>query len=104
MGKNIRRGRGHDAAFELRRVYHVARIGMDRSRSGAGRHVASEGVAKIVEHGGCNRSEERRVGKECVSSCRSRWSTYHSKKKNIKCARTTHFKRRSNQQYRKHKK
>src|SRR3546814_13492026 len=26
------------------------------------------------------RSEERRVGKECVSTCRSRWSPYHSKK------------------------
>src|SRR3546814_9258785 len=29
---------------------------------------------------GCNRigrSEERRVGKECVSTCRSRWSPYH---------------------------
>src|SRR3546814_14261231 len=24
-----------------------------------------------------NRSEERRVGKECVSTCRSRWSPYH---------------------------
>src|SRR3546814_11085952 len=28
-----------------------------------------------------NRSEERRVGKECVSTCRSRWSPYHYKKK-----------------------
>src|SRR3546814_1530670 len=28
---------------------------------------------QIVEH----RSEERRVGKECVSTCRSRWSPYH---------------------------
>src|SRR3546814_12229748 len=27
------------------------------------------------------RSEERRVGKECVSKCRSRWSPYHKKKK-----------------------
>src|SRR3546814_21167877 len=27
------------------------------------------------------RSEERRVGKECVSTCRSRWSPDHSKKK-----------------------
>src|SRR3546814_1609708 len=27
------------------------------------------------------RSEERRVGKECVSTCRSRWSPYHIKKK-----------------------
>src|SRR3546814_19103387 len=30
------------------------------------------------------RSEERRVGKECVSTCRSRWSPNHSKKKKIK--------------------
>src|SRR3546814_16703944 len=26
------------------------------------------------------RSEERRVGKECVSTCRSRWTPYHYKK------------------------
>src|SRR3546814_19894367 len=29
------------------------------------------------------RSEERRVGKECVSTCRSRWSPYPYKKNNI---------------------
>src|SRR3546814_11631379 len=29
------------------------------------------------------RSEERRVGKECVSTCRSRWSPYHYKKNKI---------------------
>src|SRR3546814_20179539 len=28
------------------------------------------------------RSEERRVGKECVSTCSSRWSPDHKKKKN----------------------
>src|SRR3546814_20977538 len=29
-------------------------------------------------HAACDdRSEERRVGKECVSTCRSRWSPYH---------------------------
>src|SRR3546814_12951103 len=27
------------------------------------------------------RSEDRRVGKECVSTCRSRWSPIHEKKK-----------------------
>src|SRR3546814_11056658 len=27
-----------------------------------------------------HRSEERRVGKECVSTCRSRWSPCHEKK------------------------
>src|SRR3546814_17697776 len=26
---------------------------------------------------GLHRSEERRVGKECVRTCRSRWSPYH---------------------------
>src|SRR3546814_20473280 len=30
------------------------------------------------------RSEERRVGKECVSTCRSRWSPYHEKQKKRK--------------------
>src|SRR3546814_14794706 len=29
------------------------------------------------------RSEERRVGKECVSTCRSRWSPSHKKKKKV---------------------
>src|SRR3546814_10999138 len=29
------------------------------------------------ELGTSSRSEERRVGKECVSTCRSRWSPYH---------------------------
>src|SRR3546814_11852063 len=32
-----------------------------------------------------SRSEERRVGKECVSTCRSRWSPYHYKKYKIIC-------------------
>src|SRR3546814_19176448 len=34
----------------------------------------------VVRHFGAlfsGRSEERRVGKECVSRCRSRWSPYH---------------------------
>src|SRR3546814_16667041 len=34
------------------------------------------------------RSEERRVGKECVSTCRSRWSPYHTKKKKEKRQQT----------------
>src|SRR3546814_14517658 len=33
-----------------------------------------EGVQRLEGH---LRSEERRVGKECVSTCRSRWSPYH---------------------------
>src|SRR3546814_15511655 len=41
-------------------------------------------LANVVEHvgdigsaGTSVRSEERRVGKECVSTCRYRWSPYH---------------------------
>src|SRR3546814_5328765 len=39
---------------------------------GSGRQAEPESeVAQL------KRSEERRVGKECVSTCRSRWSPYH---------------------------
>src|SRR3546814_6652980 len=31
----------------------------------------------VLAHLRPTRSEERRVGKECVSPCRSRWSPYH---------------------------
>src|SRR3546814_2810116 len=35
-------------------------------------------IDPVTRHGDHTpRSEERRVGKECVSTCRSRWSPYH---------------------------
>src|SRR3546814_13465481 len=34
-----------------------------------------------VDAEGYHRSEERRVGTECVSTCHFRWSPYHKKKK-----------------------
>ena len=37
--------------------------------------VPSEGAASV--EGADERSEERRVGKECSEPCRSRWSPYH---------------------------
>src|SRR3546814_12491192 len=37
------------------------------------------------------RSEERRVGKECVSTCRSRWSPYHEQKKQSNTTRIQHI-------------
>src|SRR3546814_3471601 len=39
--------------------------------------VAELGFFEIAGHIEAVRSEERRVGKECVSTCRSRWSPYH---------------------------
>src|SRR3546814_19657113 len=46
--------------------------------------VAAEGGERRLDRRpvGSGRSEERRVGKECVSTCRSRRSPYHYKKKN----------------------
>src|SRR3546814_12294235 len=36
-------------------------------------------IARLVKKTLFVRSEERRVGKECVSTCRSRWSPDHEK-------------------------
>src|SRR3546814_12690757 len=43
--------------------------------------LSSAQLAMLIE--GIDRSEERRVGQECVSTCRSRWSPYHYKQKKI---------------------
>src|SRR3546814_2119881 len=40
-------------------------------------HQQMTDIRKAKVDGIANRSEERRVGKECVSTCRSRWSPYH---------------------------
>src|SRR3546814_16505387 len=36
-------------------------------------------LVHLIGYLGADRSEERRVGKECVSTCSSRWSPYHKK-------------------------
>src|SRR3546814_12823441 len=40
-------------------------------------HYRARQVTPDDFHRFSHRSEERRVGKECVSTCRSRWSPYH---------------------------
>src|SRR3546814_19660320 len=61
-------------------VIHVAGVINARNEAGfiAG-NVA--GTASMIAAAAAadvgRRSEERRVGKECVSTCRSRWSPYH---------------------------
>src|SRR3546814_2660714 len=42
-----------------------------------GRHGKRDASCGATPGGLNTRSEERRVGKECVSTCRSRWSPYH---------------------------
>src|SRR3546814_11912390 len=50
--------------------------------SGNGQTISADGNSRVIAHNGSGaftasgltfRSEERRVGKECVSTCRSRW-------------------------------
>src|SRR3546814_11229487 len=48
-----------------------------RSLTGVGRDGSAEHVHVHTIRG---RTEERRVGKECVRTCRSRWPQYNSKK------------------------
>src|SRR3546814_16334986 len=65
--RELEAGRQRDACRHLRHLF--------------GRHLIGLG-ARIVERGGDQRSEKRRVGKEGCSTCRSRWSRLHYKKKN----------------------
>src|SRR3546814_947067 len=55
--------------------------GMDRPiLSNVSFEVAAGEIVGVIGPSGAGkttRSEERRVGKECVSTCRSRWSPYH---------------------------
>src|SRR3546814_1399032 len=47
-------------------------------QSGVGKLRLRSTPRAFIRVAGClSRSEERRVGKECVSTCRSRWSPYH---------------------------
>jgi putative component of membrane protein insertase Oxa1/YidC/SpoIIIJ protein YidD len=39
--------------------------------------VSSQNGDGSYDYGALQRSEERRVGKECNAQCRSRWSPYH---------------------------
>src|SRR3546814_13029305 len=56
----------------------VTSIVIEEEQIGPRRYVARLGVQfDRVRAGQILRSEERRVGKECVSTCRSRWSPYH---------------------------
>src|SRR3546814_8176901 len=73
---------GHRRWHVLRHPAHAVR-GADRLYlPGPRPRLAGRCRARGRSAGACGgrmtgRSEERRVGKECVSTCRSRWSPYH---------------------------
>src|SRR3546814_16114567 len=69
--------RARTLGFSIDKVAMLLGLWQDRSRASADvKELALGHVAELEE-----RSEERRVGKECVSTCRYRWSPYNQKKK-----------------------
>src|SRR3546814_6342278 len=73
--------RGHrlppDARIPRRRQPAPDRLEGDRTRAQADLARVPGREEPAADRGS---SEERRVGKECVSTCRSRWSPNHQKK------------------------
>src|SRR3546814_12400403 len=65
-------GRGHKAAWLALRSAHAAIDVVEQAV-----HLAMKVQEWIAGAHQPTRSEERRVGKECVSTCRSRWSPDH---------------------------
>src|SRR3546814_1095000 len=78
---DTRAGRDHRVRHWLRPCPQELPMGQETlylaqaSLSQAGTH-GRPGFGTAAEKA-ARRSEERRVGKECVSTCRSRWSPYH---------------------------
>src|SRR3546814_17961310 len=60
-------------------VHDLARVAIGFALGDPEQDVAlARGQAqRTLKGGGLHRSEERRVGKECVSTCRSRWAPAH---------------------------
>src|SRR3546814_17103301 len=71
-------GSGRPAALRRRRLF------AERQRRRGQLHHTRQGHADlphlISAQPPKERTEERRVGKKCVSTCRSRWSPYNTKK------------------------
>src|SRR3546814_13681295 len=98
VGKVVASDAGDGGIFELHlldALGHTSRLVAVQRRRLPGvdlAEVTATGALLAADQEGClavfpalddvraARSEERRVGKECVSTCRSRWSPYHSQK------------------------
>src|SRR3546814_14278327 len=67
----------HDCAFEVAVRRHDDTLGRRQRPEARQRlHIAIPPSFFAARRTRSRRSEERRVGKECVSTCRSRWSPY----------------------------
>src|SRR3546814_16685817 len=75
-------GGGTVAGLSNLGVYNCRSI---RNASGKGSSLSRHATGEAID---IARSGARRVGKECVSTCRHRWAPYHKKKKQNKTLQT----------------
>src|SRR3546814_16840778 len=61
----------------LRDFREMGLFGLTTPEEHGGLGLSSSAEIEVIMELTWSRSEERRVGKECVSTCRSRWSQYH---------------------------
>src|SRR3546814_16404639 len=78
VGANLFR----DVFARVRDVVGGRAGGYEKALRNAKEHALEDMTAEATAIGA--RSEERRVGTECVSTCRSRWSPYPYKKTKIR--------------------
>src|SRR3546814_15183466 len=72
---------GHRRESRARKGCASTKLGCPRVPSPRSLHFTDWSLSCPAGGGGCGRSEERRVGKEGVRTCRSRVSQMHEKKK-----------------------
>src|SRR3546814_15494721 len=78
FARNLRRHAGEEIVDERAGKTHGLKIIAAAIAADDGNAHFRHDLEKTIIHGcAVTRSEERRVGKECVSTCRSRWSPYH---------------------------
>src|SRR3546814_12176031 len=88
-------GVNKDIVVEIHESTSATMLGMLNSdkldivigRTSVSQHADNYDYVHLAEE---DRSEERRVGKECVSTCRSRWSPYHEIKTSINTKNIAH--------------
>src|SRR3546814_19739302 len=70
---------GQDGSYSAEAIVRTANADLANSFGNLAQRSLSMIFKNLDGKLSADRSEERRVGKECVSTCRSRWSPYHKK-------------------------
>src|SRR3546814_8986749 len=76
--KALERAHAHQYPFDIaQELAEQGLMGITMREEDGGQGGTLMDAVIAIQEVALVRSEERRVGKECVSTCRSRWSPYH---------------------------